>query len=269
MLGSPDGGRRRQRRRYVSSVIARPAATAAPSVPGLGPPGGPRRRTTVEGVVAIQPSAGPCGVVVDVGGDAERAAGAETVGEQVEDVVADEAPLVVASLGPRVGEEQVDTVQRAAPDAMVEHIERIGPQHVHVGGSGGVCRFQQRDDTRGVHVGGEHIDVGIGEGEPHRRLAPTATDLEDQGAGAIGPAIEVVPRSEVAQDAHHAVGDPTVPAVERTDARRCSHPDIVTCLRRRGHIGAATGRRRIGRHCWRRASHRAGVVTPRDRVSVR
>ncbi len=146
---------------------------------------GPPRRTVGPG--GLERRVGPhlrehvVGVERLVGRDEDVPPGLEHTGEQVEVVRADEAALVVLLLRPRVGEEEVDRVERRVGDALLEEddgVAELDPQVVHARRVGA---GEHLGEPRTVHVDGEQVVLGDVGGIRDGRVPVSAADLEHDG----------------------------------------------------------------------------------------
>ncbi|CAK7287050.1 hypothetical protein SGPA1_50016 [Streptomyces misionensis JCM 4497] len=121
------------------------------------------------------------GVRLPVGGAVHQRAGLQPGGDEVEERRLDQPPLVVALLGPGVGEVDAQPVERVGAEHLAQQDDGVPVAHPDVVQSLLVGEVQQIALAGGVHVHREHIGAGVGGGHPRGGLAHPEPDLQDHG----------------------------------------------------------------------------------------
>ena len=121
---------------------------------------------------------GVVGVEVLVGGDEHVSAGTQDPREQVEVGGADEAPLRVLLLAPRVGEEEVDRLEGVVGDTLLQEEHGIADLHPQVRHSRLLGVGEHPRESGSVHVHGDEVMLREGGGIRDGGVAVAAPDLE-------------------------------------------------------------------------------------------
>ena len=124
------------------------------------------------------------GIVVDVGGEMELPADPETIGERCDDVGTHDATVKVATLRPRVGEEDPHDGQRLGGNA-VEERQYIAVHHPDLVEAPVLDRVEHRDHTGRVDFHSDHIEFRLRSSHLDRRLAVAEADVEHDATRAV------------------------------------------------------------------------------------
>jgi hypothetical protein len=92
-----------------------------------------------------------------------------------------QAPLVMALLGPRIREVDVDACQRLGRDHVRNDVDGVVLDHANVGQARRVDAVEQCADAGAMHFEGQEIAFGMCCGNGCRRLAHAEADLQDDG----------------------------------------------------------------------------------------
>jgi hypothetical protein len=150
-----------------------------------------------------------------VAGDAPLAAGAEGAGDQRQQRRVDEAALGVAGLGPGIGEEQEEAVERALRQQAEQVAGILRPEAEMAGERGGGLRAlgdqggEQRAEAILEDLGGDVADPGIGPDLGQAVLAAAEADLQPErldGRGEGGARIGRLARGGAASRPAGAAG---------------------------------------------------------------
>jgi hypothetical protein len=156
---------------------------------------------------------------------------------QVDERRLDQPALLVASLGPGVGEVGADACERPRREHVAEQVDGVARGHPYVREALGADPLEQPAEPRCVHVDGQQVGPRVGGGHRRGRLAGTEADLDDDRpivAEQLGeverPAVDVDPVDgpEPLDRAGLARGDATPAGVEAADRPLGSwHPPRV------------------------------------------
>ena len=146
-------------------------------------------------------------VRLPVGGEAQHAAVRQARGGERGERRLDEAPLVVALLGPGIGEQDQELVEEAARDLLLEHLDRVVADEAHVAERRLLQPEQQPADTRAVHLDADEVALRVRRGERQQVLAVAEADLQ----GARRLAAEQGPGAERLRRELHPVFRPQLP----------------------------------------------------------
>ena len=119
------------------------------------------------------------GVFLPVGGAVQVAAGGQARGDQLDEGALHQPALVVALLGPRVGEIDVHASQRTLGDHVAQHLDGVVLDDAQVGDAALVDQLAQAADARRVHLDAEEVFIGPGLGDHRRGLPHAEADLDD------------------------------------------------------------------------------------------
>jgi len=120
------------------------------------------------------------GVVGPVGRGVQHAAGGQLARHERRVLRLHQAPLVMALLRPRIGQEEMDRREAVIADHVREHLERVVPQHAQICQRLALDRIQQAADARSVHLDGDEIRFRMRLGDGERGFAHARADLEHQ-----------------------------------------------------------------------------------------
>ena len=139
------------------------------------------------------------GVRLPVGGAVQVTAGLEARGELGNQRPLNQAALVVLFLVPRVGKEDVRTVQAGGRQHVVNHFDGVVLQDADVGQRLLVDALEQRADAGRVDFAAEEIFLGQQRGDVRGGLAHAKADFEHRGRAAAVSGFKIQRRGGVGQ----------------------------------------------------------------------
>ena len=119
-------------------------------------------------------------VVVDVGRKAQHSPDSQRIREGQHQVVAQQSAIPVTDLGPRIGKENPNLVERAWCQPLREHL-RIALHHANIRQFVRPYSVEDVRDTSRVNVDRHQIHVAMLRRERHRQVTATASDLQHHG----------------------------------------------------------------------------------------
>src|SRR5258706_5679946 len=140
------------------------------------------------------------GIVLPIRGHVQEPVRDEPRGGQGGELRLQQAALVVALLGPRVGKEKVDRRERRLGNHVAEDFHGVVLDDAHVGDAAGFELFHQAAHPRRVDLDREVVVARIRGRDPRRGLSHAETDLRDHRSA---PAED---RGEIERRA--AIGEP-------------------------------------------------------------
>ena len=136
---------------------------------------------TLETAAAVHYFVDMLGVVRPVGCNMQRSAWSQPVCNEVQKRRLNDATLVMALLGPWIGEVEIHARQRGRPDLVCEYLDRVMPDQPQIRHAC-VPRSQQAMTYTGlVHLDADEVGVLALCGLLDQRLAIAETDLQDDG----------------------------------------------------------------------------------------
>ena len=145
---------------------------------GFGPFGEARMAVRQGGLVR-QRRQDVFGVFLPVRRGVQVPARGEAAGEEGDERTLDEAPLVVALLGPGVGEEDVDAREGPLGDHLPDNLDGVVLDDPNICECLLIDALEQRADPGRMHLDAEVVVAGALGGDPRRRLPHAESDLED------------------------------------------------------------------------------------------
>jgi hypothetical protein len=123
----------------------------------------------------------PQGIGLPVGGGVEETAGADDPGQPCHEFRIEDAPLVVALLGPGVGKEQIDPRQAGGGQAPVQQVHGVLAQQAQVAQAAPFDLQQQVANAGAMDLDAEVIALGVARGDLRQGLAIAEADLQIDG----------------------------------------------------------------------------------------
>lgn len=161
---------------------------------GLRPVGRARRvvgRGVLQQRLAAQHFQHLLGIVFPVGRAVDIATGRQAAGQQCDERRLDQAALVVALLGPGVGEIDVHAGQAVRGQHVAHHFHRVVLDDADVRNGVLFDALQQRADAGVEDFHAQEVVRGAGQGDLRRGLAHAEADLQDQRRAAAEGGVHV------------------------------------------------------------------------------
>ena len=142
----------------------------------------PVRRNPAQPGLGVADLRDVLGVSRVVGRGVQDSAGPQPVGDQRHGGRLQQPTLVVARLGPRIGEEHPHPGQRVRLEHVLEDVDAVAADQPDVADAFAVDRGEQLSKPAAVNLHRHHVDVGLGLCHRQRRRARSAADFEhDRG----------------------------------------------------------------------------------------
>ena len=132
-----------------------------------------------------------CRVILPVGRAVQIAAMSDLGNKQAEKIRTDDAPLVMPSLAPGIGKEDVHAGKGCVGDHVLDDVNGVVAGDPHIGEALFVKELGKSADARCKHFAAEKVHFGVCFGDRRRRLAHSAADFKNYGGGAAKQRREV------------------------------------------------------------------------------